>query len=101
MPWRYWRVKSTSSRSGRATTVTQGAYSLIQYSGMTVPFGSSTRSTRTVYQSLRARYSRVSTFQTPGSSGKLRGRSSRSDIGLLGLLDDGPGTREYVAHHGG
>ena len=38
---------------------------------MIVPFGSCTRSTRTVYQSSRARYSRVSTFQAPGSSSKL------------------------------
>ena len=43
-------IRTTSSFSVSATTFTQGGYSLIQYSGMTVPFGSSTRSTRTVYQ---------------------------------------------------
>ncbi len=73
MPWRYWRISTTSSRSVSATTLTQGGYSLIQYSGMMVPFGSSTRSTRTVYQSFFARYSRVRTFQGPGSSGKWSG----------------------------
>ena len=51
MPWRYWRISTTSSFSVSATTFTQGGYSLIQYSGITVPFGSWTRSTRTVYQS--------------------------------------------------
>ena len=34
MPWRYWRISTTSSRSVSATTFTQGGYSLIQYSGM-------------------------------------------------------------------
>src|SRR5580704_5306634 len=95
MPWRYWRISTTRSSSVTATTLTQGAYSLTQYSGMTVPFGSSTRSTRTVYQGFLARYSRVSTFQRPGSSGSLP-----SDRRHLGVFDEGAGAREHGAHHG-
>src|SRR5215467_14014776 len=93
MPWRYWRIRTTSSRSVRATTLTQGGYSLIQYSGMTVPLGSSTRSTRTVYQGFLARYSRVRTFQGPGSSGSF-------GLGMRGL-DDATRAGEHGAHHGG
>src|SRR6185503_11135959 len=71
---------------------TQGGYSFTQYSGMIVPFGSSTRSTRTVYQGFFARYSRVRTFQRPGSSSKWSG---------MGGLDDATRAREYRPHHGG
>src|SRR5579862_5155450 len=89
MPWRYWRMRTTSSRSVSATTLTHGGYSLIQYSGMTVPFGISTRSTRTVYQSFLARYSRVRTFQGPGSSSKWSGMRP----------DDATRALENRAHH--
>src|SRR5580658_6295142 len=94
MPWRYCRISTTSSRSVSATTFTQGGYSLIQYSGMMVPFGISTRSTRTVYQSFFARYSRVRTFQGPGSSGKWSG----SLVDILGP-DDATRALENRPHH--
>ena len=73
MPCRYCRINTTRSSAVTATTLTQGGYSLIQYFGMIVPLGSCTRSTRTVYQGSRARYSLVNTVQAPGSSSKLTG----------------------------
>src|SRR5665213_3076506 len=78
-----------------ATTLTQGAYSLTQYSGMMAPLGSSTRSTRTVNQGFLARYSRVSTFQMPGSSGNFG-----SETGHLGHFDESAGLGEHGPHHG-
>src|SRR4051812_1338756 len=90
MPCRYCRISTTSSFSVSATTFTQGGYSLIQYSGITVPFGSSTRSTRTVYQGFFATYSRVRTFQGPGSSSKWSG---------ICLADDATRALENSPHH--
>src|SRR5579862_3936408 len=98
MPWRYWRMRTTSSRSVSATTLTHGGYSLIQYSGMMVPFGISTRSTRTVYQSFFARYSRVRTFQGPGSSGKWSGVFVGVFVDICGP-DDATRALENRPHH--
>src|SRR5450432_3267114 len=93
MPCRYCRMSTTRSSGVTATTFTQGAYSFTQYSRITVPLGVSTRSTRTVYQGFFARYSRLSTFQTPGSSGwpSLGGRPSLNRISRLA-----PGTHAAV-----
>src|SRR6185295_713187 len=68
-PCRYWRIIRILSSGVVATTLTQGRYSLTQYSGITVPLGSWTRSRRTVYQNLRETYSEDRTFQGRGSSG--------------------------------
>src|SRR4029077_15777822 len=90
MPCRYCRMSTTRSSAVRATTRPRGEYPLPQYSGMTVPLGSPTRSTRTVYQGFRARYSLDSTFQGWGSSSLLT-------AGML-LLDQAARPGENGAH---
>ena len=94
MPWRYWRMRTTSSSSVSATTFTQGGYSLTQYSGMIVPFGSSTRSTRTVYQSFFARYSRDE--HLPGAGDRRRKSSRHRALPAMTAAR----AREHRAHHG-